>query len=198
MPTPIMSRLKYLALPAAFCVPGAASAYTQDTFFALWQEYQQFCGRMLANPIAFHDNPAAQIGASGDVEHSFTQDRSGQDYILTTPSQTPGYERLYQMSSYRVSDVMEQSCVVADVPATGPGAHNIQTLAAGIQAVFASSPGFDITGGAYVVPSLSDLNPDDQLFTVTGAFQGQMIMTLITISEYEIFLEHTHLSSVAP
>lgn len=153
---------------------------------------------MLASPAAFHDDPATQIGSSGEVEHAFAQDLSAQDYTLTTQSPTPGYERLHQMVSYKAGEFIEQSCVVLDYPSSGAGTQNMETLAAGIKAVFGSSPGFDITGGTYVVSGPNERSGGDYLFTVIGAFQGQEIMTLITISESEIILEHTNLSKTAP
>lgn len=189
-----LSRIQLPAiLLAAQISPTVATAYTQEEVFALWQEYQRFCGQMLATPEQFHTNPDQSFGQTGGTLSYSTEDLSIKDYEMEIVSTSSTYLRGYSMNSAKVSKYIEQSCLVSDLVFSEIPLSIVERLATVIEETFRTSPGFEITGGEYK-STQGQATSDYYGFTISGAFSGQDVLTYLSIGPHGVTIEHTKLT----
>ncbi|WP_300056046.1 hypothetical protein [uncultured Roseobacter sp.] len=179
-----------LCLLAVMACPTSASAFDQNHFLLLVQEYQKHCSRMINAPDAFHQDPRASFGIQGEEEFHHTEDFANVDYYVSTKLQQGGVERSHGIVSVRGGGLIEQSCQVIDYRSAPISSGQMDGLAEQIEQIFGASPDFTISGGR-----LSSEDLAGHFFAVTGLFSGQEIISQITLTDTELSIEHIHLSS---
>ncbi|MEP6064245.1 MAG: hypothetical protein ABJ246_00275 [Paracoccaceae bacterium] len=184
-----LSNMLTFAILAFMPVP--ALAFDQNHFLLLVQEYQKQCGRMIATPDAFHLDPRSSFGIQGDEEFYHTEDFSNIDYYVEIALPNTNITRAHGIVSVKVAKFVEQSCQVLDTKMRPSSTDEVSLLANDIRQIFEASPQFSISGGKRDSEDFSEY-----FFAVTGLFSGEDIISQITVSGYELSIEHIHISSV--
>lgn len=183
---------------AGFCVavalvsvPVTAQQIDQAYFLSFVQEYQNLCGRMIAEPKAFHQDPRASFGIAGEVEFYQSEDRASIDYYVETDAPNGTSSRSYGIVSVEISGLLEQSCHIVEYSFNEVSSVELAALATTVRTIFEQSPDFEIVGGKYNFEETTEY-----FFAVTGLFAGEDIITQITFGSVDLSIEHIHISEM--